>query len=301
MSEGRKKLVQALWRVYGRTRRPLPWSYKGNLPWDEPDFARRMLREHLDESHAAATRPTAERVQQLNWLWGHLALEPGHRFLDLTCGPGLYAVPLAQRGCQVMGVDFSPAAIPYARQLAEQEQVTDRCTFVEQDIRHWLAARADRSEGLGQDMLFDAAAILYGQLAVFPRDEAARILQQVARLLRPGGRLCLELLNPDRVDKKNSTWWFTDNTGLWGDAPFLHLGERFWDAESRTSTERFHILHLETGEMDEIILCDTTYQPAEMATLLHQAGFVSVQQYLAWDGLPLHDAGEWVVYVGLSS
>lgn len=126
-------------------------------------------------------------------------------------------------------------------------------------------------------------------------------MQQVARLLRPGGRLCLELLNPDRVDKKNSTWWFTDNTGLWGDAPFLHLGERFWDAESRTSTERFHILHLETGEMDEIILCDTTYQPAEMATLLHQAGFVSVQQYLAWDGLPLHDAGEWVVYVGLSS
>jgi hypothetical protein len=35
-------------------------------------------------------------------------------------------------------------------------------------------------------------------------------------------------------------------TGLWGETPYLHLGERFWNAETRCSTESFQILHLET-------------------------------------------------------
>lgn len=249
-----------------------------------------MLREHLDESHAAATRTTPERQHQLAWLKTKLGLQPGQRFLDLTCGPGLYAVPLAQFGCQITGVDFGPASLAYARELAEREGVTTTCQFIEQDIRTWLVEQATERK-------YDAAAILYGQLAVFPRHEAEMILAQTARLLKPGARLCLELLNPDRVDKKNNTWWFTDETGLWGDGPFLHLGERFWDADNRTSIERFQVLHLETGQMDEVVLCDTTYTPSEMLAMLQNAGFAQVDVYPAWDHLPIYDSQEWLVYV----
>lgn len=241
MSQVPKELARQLWRVYHRAQKLIPWAYGGNLPWNEPEFSRRMLREHLDESHAAATRTTPERQHQLAWLWDKLSLQPGHHLLDLTCGPGLYAVELAKRDCQITGVDFSPAAIEYARNLAQQASVVPQCTFVEQDIRTWLAeAVATTTEK------YDAAAILYGQLAVFPRSEAETILRQVAQLLKPGARLCLELLDAERVDKKNSTWWFTDETGLWGESPFLHLGERFWDEENCTSIERFHTLHLDT-------------------------------------------------------
>ncbi len=292
MSEVQKQLTQALWRVYNRPQKLTPWAYGGNLPWNDPDFSRRMLREHLDESHAAATRTTPERQHQLAWLKAKLGLQLGHRFLDLTCGPGLYAVPLAQFGCQVTGVDFGPASVAYARELAQREGVTASCTIIEQDIRAWLAGAVPEQEGR-----YDAAAILYGQLAVFPRHEAEMILAHTACRLKPGAKLCLELLNPDRVDKKNSTWWFTDDTGLWGDAPLLHLGERFWDAENRTSIERFQVMHLETGQMDEIILCDTTYTPGELVALLRRAGFGQVDVYPAWDHLPLYDAQEWLVYV----
>lgn len=290
MNEVPKQLSQALWRIYHRAQKVIPWSYGGNLPWNEPEFSRRMLREHLDESHAAASRTTPERQQQLVWLWQKLGLQPGHQFLDLTCGPGLYAVELAKRGCQVTGVDFSPASIAHARSLAQQEGITTHCTFVEQDIRTWLTDVTSSGR-------YDAAAILYGQLAVFSRDEAEAILRQTAQLLRPGARLCLELLNPDRVDKKKSSWWYSDDTGLWGDTPYLHLGERFWDAEARTSVERFHVIHLETGQLDEVVLCDTTYTIEEMTTLLHHTGFDQVDVYPAWDELPLYDSKEWLVYV----
>ena len=280
-------LAGALWRIFRRPDPPPLWHEGGTLPWSDPAFSERMLREHLDESHGAASRQTDERSAQLDWLWDRLALGHGSRVLDLTCGPGLYAVSLAGRGAYVTGVDYSPASIAYARRLAADAGAAQQCEFVEADVRGYTPEPA----------AFDAAIFLYGQLAVFPRDEAASLLRKAAGALRPGGRLCLELLDPAHVDKQDNTWWFTDDTGLWGDRPFLHLGERHWDAAERASVERYYILDLQSGSLDEINLCDQTYEPGEMAGLLHAAGFKWVRSYPAWDGLPLYDAAEWVVYV----
>ncbi|RMG95572.1 MAG: class I SAM-dependent methyltransferase [Chloroflexi bacterium] len=282
-----KRLQAALWRIYRRPERPFPWTHSGNLPWNDPAFSERMLREHLDDSHGAASRNTAERTHQLRWLMEKLAIAPGKHVLDVTCGPGLYAVPLAQQGITVTGVDFSPAAIAYARDLAKVEGVADLCQFIEADIRDYAPETA----------VYDAALFLYGQLAVFPRHQAQTILTHLARALKPGGRLCVELLNQEKVDKTNSNWWFTDNTGLWGDTPFLHLGERFWLETEKISVERYLILHLESGQLDEIHLCDQTYAVSEMEAMMYQAGFQKVTVYPAWDGLPLYDADEWIVYV----
>lgn len=265
----------------------MPWSFGGNLPWDEPAFSARMLREHLDESHGAASRKTAERQAQIEWLWDRLGLQDGAALLDVTCGPGLYAVPLAKWGVTVTGVDFGPASIAYARELAVKEGVNGRCIFIQSDVR---------GMDFGEN-LFDAAMLIYGQLAVMTRAEAQDVLRQVARALRPGGRLCVELLNQEKVDKGDSTWWFTDDTGLWGDAPFLHLGERFWIAEEALSVERFYIVHLETGQMDEVQLCDQTYAVDEMVGMMKGVGFTAVDLYPAWDGIPLYDLDEWVVYI----
>lgn len=281
------QLKDALWKIYRRPERPFLWHDGGNLPWHESDFSARMLREHLSEAHGAASRQTPERLAQIDWLWTKLALEPDQHLLDVTCGPGLYAVELARRGLTVTGLDFGPAAIAYAQELAETQAVNGRTTFIQTDVRAYDFPQQQ----------FDAALLIYGQLAVFPPAEAAALLQNVARALKPGGKLCVELLNQGRVDKSNSTWWYTDDDGLWGAAPYLHLGERFWDADTQTSTERFQILHLETGRLDEIILCDKTYAAAEAATLMTDNGFTAVTTYPAWDGLPLYDAEEWMVYV----
>jgi SAM-dependent methyltransferase len=287
MKGGLMDLRDALWHIYRRSARPEPWERGGNLPWNDPDFSRRMLREHLDESHGAASRVAAERERQLAWLWDRLALQPGSRLLDLTCGPGLYAVPLAQRGILVTGVDFGPAAIVHARQLAASAGVTATCHFVEADVRDYEPPPS----------AFDAVLFLYGQLAVFPRDAAAALLQKAATALRPGGRLAVELLEQERVDKKNSNWWYSGDSGLWGDAPFLSLGERFWYEDEQLSCERYYTLHLDSGELDEIVLCDQTYAVAEMVQLMRAAGFAGVDVYPAWDGLDLYDALEWNVYL----
>ncbi len=196
---------------------------------------------------------------------------------------------LARRGCTVTGIDINPAAIAHANMLAEEAGVADRCTFIEMDVRNLPDYEAR----------FDVALFLYEQLAVYAREEAQMMLTKIGHSLKPGGRFCLELLNQDNVDKEDSSWWFTDDTGLWGDTPFLHMGERVWDDDLEAAVERYFILHLETGEMKRYTLYDQTYAPATMTWMLEQAGFHSVRHFPDWAGLPMYDAREWVVYTAV--
>ncbi len=167
--------------------------------------------------------------------------------------------------------------------------MSDRCTFIQADVRAALPEQAGQA--------YDAAQFLYGQLSVFTRQETAALLRQTAAALRPGGKLVIELLDYERIDKTNSNFWFTDDRGLWGDRPFMILGERFWDEEQRTAIDRFHVLDLASGAMQVIGLPDCGYKTEEMLLLLHECGFESAEAYPAWDDLNLYDAEEWVTYV----
>ncbi|MCB0196918.1 MAG: class I SAM-dependent methyltransferase [Anaerolineae bacterium] len=280
-------LLNNLWKIYHRPDRPEPFSGDSDLFWSDPDFSERILEQHLDDSNGAASRPANERAAQLVWLWDKLGLQPAQHVFDVTCGPGLFAVELARYGCTVTGIDFSPASIDYAQDLVIAEGMADKCHFVEQDIRKMDYSGAN----------FDAAILLYGQLAVFRREEAQAILEKIAQALKPGARLCLELLDQAKVDKTDSSWWFTDDSGLWDDAPYLHLGERFWFPEDESSIERYQIIHLTTGELTKIHISDQTYAVETMISMLHRAGFSHVDIYMAWDQLPVIDAEEWVAYV----
>ena len=164
------------------------------------------------------------------------------------------------------------------------------CEFIQSDVRAMDFAGRD----------FDAAIYLYGQFTVLKPAESLDVLKRIRAALRPGGRLLLEILDDDRFDKKDNTWWYTDTGGLWGDFPYLHLGERSWDPTQRAAVERFHILNLETGEMQVYGLSDQAYTAAQVTAMLQEAGFDEVSVHPAWDGLALKDAPEWVVYVAVA-
>jgi ubiquinone/menaquinone biosynthesis C-methylase UbiE len=59
----------------------------------------------------------------------------GRTVLDLGCGSGRYAVESAKRGAQrVVGVDFAPAMLDFARRMADEQGVGERCEFVRGDV-----------------------------------------------------------------------------------------------------------------------------------------------------------------------
>jgi hypothetical protein len=72
-----------------RTAIPAPWSEGEKIPWDEPGFSERMLKEHLSQEHDAASRRTEHIDAHVDWIHRELLGERPARVLDLGCGPGL--------------------------------------------------------------------------------------------------------------------------------------------------------------------------------------------------------------------
>ncbi len=48
---------------------PAPWSEGEKIPWNEPAFSARMLREHLSQEHDAASRRAAIIDRQVDWIF----------------------------------------------------------------------------------------------------------------------------------------------------------------------------------------------------------------------------------------
>jgi demethylmenaquinone methyltransferase / 2-methoxy-6-polyprenyl-1,4-benzoquinol methylase len=118
------------------------------------------------------------------------AVRPGDRVLDAACGTGDLALAALEAGGDVTGLDFSE------RMLQRARRKSDAIEWVHGDV---LALPFD-------DAAFDAATIGFGIRNVEDLDEA---LRELARVLRPGGRLAvLELTRPTGVLRPFFRLWF---------------------------------------------------------------------------------------------
>lgn len=201
---------------------PAPFDASTELDWGRPDFNRRLLREHLDQSHDGASRRrtvVAAQVRRLARL-----LPPGSRLLDAGCGPGLYAVRLGALGYEVTGVDVGPASLRHARRAAAAAGVGGRARFRRGDLRDVAVPAA----------AYDAVLLIYFVLEAFPREEQVRVLRRLARALRPGGRLIAELrLRPEQPPGR-TTWWDVVDDSVLADRRHLLLGDTSYDARRHT-------------------------------------------------------------------
>ncbi|MBA7683397.1 hypothetical protein ES703_91761 [subsurface metagenome] len=51
-----------------RTIPSAPWSEGEKIPWHEPAFSQRMLKEHLSQDHDAASRRSDKIDKQVQWI-----------------------------------------------------------------------------------------------------------------------------------------------------------------------------------------------------------------------------------------
>jgi len=61
--------------------------------------------------------------------------ENGERAFDMFAGVGPFVVPFARRGGECVGVDVNPAAVEYLRENARHNDVAERVTAIEEDVR----------------------------------------------------------------------------------------------------------------------------------------------------------------------
>ena len=256
--------------ITNRQSPPEPWSEGDNIPWNEPGFSSRMLKEHLTQEHDMASRKLVNVERHVNWIHEKLLGGSPAHILDMGCGPGLYTSRLAQRGHTCTGIDFSPASIEYAMQSAGDLAV--RCSYVLSDLR--LAH-------FGPEQSYDLAMLIFGELNVFRPADIRLILKKASRALKPGGLLLLEVSDEKSVREMGSspTSWYTQVEGLFSSRPHLLLQESFWDEASRAATKRFFVIDAETAQVQRFASSQQAYSNPELQDLLVECGFENVHFY----------------------
>ncbi|PKN33262.1 MAG: class I SAM-dependent methyltransferase [Deltaproteobacteria bacterium HGW-Deltaproteobacteria-19] len=269
--------------ITSRTIPPLSWAEGENIPWNDPDFSRRMLAEHLSQEHNLASRRFEIIDRQVGWIHGELLSGRPTRLLELACGPGLYTSRLARLGHACVGIDYAPEPIRYARDTTAHEGLD--CRYRLEDVRN-----ADYGGGYGLVMM------IFGQFNVFRRSDACRILEKALSALAPDGILLLEPQKFDTVMKHGQAGssWHTcgEGGGLFSDRPHLCLTESFWDTDELATTQRFFIVDAGTGAVTRHAMTSEAYTDEQFRDLLTRAGFEDIRFYPSLVGVEVEEESQ---------
>jgi SAM-dependent methyltransferase len=155
------------------------WRRANRANWDE------RVAVHLKAYDLAPLRAGSDRLNAIEE--AELGPVEGLRILHLQCHFGRDSLMLAQRGAEVVGLDFSPPAIAAARELAAELGLSERARFVEADL---YDAKAAIPEPGGFDLVF----VTWGAINWLP--DIRRWAEIVAWFLKPGGALYLAESHP---------------------------------------------------------------------------------------------------------
>ena len=198
-------------------------------------------------------------------IWHLLELEPGMEVLDLACGHGRIANALAERGCRVTGLDATPLFLDRARLDAATRGVA--VTYVDGDMRDlpWTGR-------------FDRVVNWFTAFGYFDDAGNRRVLREVARSLKPGGRFVLEMHNRDWIIRH-----FQPASVDERDGNLVTEQRRFEPLTGRMLAERTVV---RDGHVRRIPYFVRTFTFTELRDWLLDAGFTSVEGY-GEDGDPL--------------
>lgn len=129
--------------------------------------------------------------------------------LELGCGTGRVALPLARQGCRVWGLDHDPEMLRLARNLlaGEPEAVRERITLVEADMVSWNA-----------NLRFGSAVSACNTLSTLPSRSRHRLFENLIEFVEPAGRFAFSVPNPPRLAE------LAEEDGAVEEAAFRHPG-----------------------------------------------------------------------------
>ncbi len=145
---------------------------------DQREFTRRQYESNANlrtrsQLHA---RYSTNPLGWVNWMWPLLGLEPGMRVLEVGCGDGALwreRLDVVPSGCRLFLTDLSEGMIRSAREALSGSSVS--------------LAVAEAEHLPFEGACFDL--VIANHMLYHVSDRAAT-LGEIARVLRPGGRLC---------------------------------------------------------------------------------------------------------------
>ncbi|WP_375447918.1 class I SAM-dependent methyltransferase [uncultured Fibrella sp.] len=233
---------------------------------------------------------TDEQTQlELERIVESLEFGPDDRVLDVFCGYGRHALPLAKMGADVVGIDISDESIAELNASVGRKKLA--LTAVAGDFM------AIDTAALGAPASFQAAYCLGNSLSFFPRVEMLAFLQRIADLLEPGGRflaqsgMVAESFLPDFQERA----WLPV-----GDAIQVLIENQYDPLTARVDQHLTYYRRGKTGvEVVERTAEYYIYTLADLLRLFNEANLEPIACYgtVEGDSYQVGDEGVWVLAV----
>jgi SAM-dependent methyltransferase len=224
------------------------------------------------------------------------AKRAGRRVLEVGVGTGRVAIPLAQTGCAVTGIDTSEEMLAIAREKARRADIRDPVKFVRADMRDFdLSAHFDL-------VIVPINTFMHNTTL----DDQLATLAAIRRHFTQQGLLIVDLFNPDpnspddqRLVLHRVRPGAPDRSGAHSQ-PVLQFTVRSIDWGSQLSSVTFIV-----DEPDERGAIHRTVFPFEMRflfrneveLLMRQAGFAIEAVYGSYDLDPFDAGAEKMIVV----
>jgi SAM-dependent methyltransferase len=189
-------------------------------PGPPPSESRR--RRHWGESvfqeHYLATLPEdwkEQAVADVHFLDSVLDLEEGASVVDIGCGNGRHVFAFKDLGYEATGVDNSLAMLLAAGQRNEGR--AEPANFLHADMRE-----------LPTDAKYDAVVCLGSSYGYFEDEVNKQVLCTLRDLLRPGGKLVIQVFNRDYVASRLPcrSWWASSRGMIVDEAEMNYFANR---------------------------------------------------------------------------
>ena len=214
-----------------------------------------------------------EAEAQAAFLKKVLRLRKGQTVLDAPCGEGRIAVPLAEAGLLVMGIDHNPYFLDRARaRFAEGELEGE---FLVGDIREISLIGS-----------FHAAFNWAGSFGYFSDEENLETLRRLARAVRPGGRVL--------VDQPNREYVLRHFVKERRHGPLTVVNR--WNARQERIESRWTLRR--RGSKHTYAMAIRLYTPVQMRRLFKQAGLKVEASYGSPDGKKFRRSSRRLILVG---
>lgn len=236
----------------------------------------------FDDDYLRIYRPQFQPEQtdaEIRFIAEALALAPGAAVLDLACGFGRHAIGMARAGYRMTGLDFNANYLAIAAEDAAAAGVS--IEWVQGDMR-----------ALGATAAYDGVYSYFTSFGYFDDDDNERVLAEVARALRPGGRFLLEMANRDHLltHPEQRTWTQREDGALLMEETDLDL------VTSRVVTRQM-LIEPAGGTQVTKQYTLRTYTCAELTALMKRHGLHVVRVTGGADGTPYGPASRRLALV----
>lgn len=215
--------------------RPEPFQfYTASDLWTDEHTSKQMLSFHLNEAIDLASRNAEFISRSVEWIASEFNIGRGSKLADFGCGPGLYTAPLAKRGANVTGIDFSGRSIEYAKEVAAREQLDIR--YVKQNYLEFETE--DR---------FDVVLMIMCDFCALSPTQRKEILRKFHRVLKPSGSVLLDVYSLSAFVQKEevATYEVNQLNGFWSPNKYYGFLNTFKYAEEKVSLDKYTVIELD--------------------------------------------------------